>query len=279
MLDRFLSLRCSTLTGSRPIPEFQIALGVEVALTFYDGSALRSTYTQRSALAQRLALRMLSAPCAHIWAQPRIATSSGTMAGFRPLKYYTDLGYPEDKVREYAVQKEDPKWGTMFKIEMDLESFKVMNAEEQRAVAVSETAKRQKVRGALAPTSQGRAKKVAVPSIESVRTWSAEQRQAWVAWATTESKAVEAYIVDLTSENGFDQAPEILKQEAQDVSDAAGKAASDVAAKTLEELKAPEAENVLRAIGALAKRKRALTTNWKSIQKVMGKIKEVDKLS
>ena len=193
------------------------------------------------------------------------------------MKYYTDLGYSEDKVRAHAEQKDDPKWGPMFKIEMDLESFKVTNTEEQRSIAISEPAKRQKVKGTLAqPSQRGKAKKVAVPSIESVRTWSAEQHQAWVAWATEESKAVQAFVVDLTSENGFDQAPEILKHEAADVSDAAGKAASDVTAKTLEELKAPEAEHVLTAFGTLAKRKRALTTNWKSFQKVVGKFKEVD---
>ena len=193
------------------------------------------------------------------------------------MKYYTDLGYPEDKIRAHAEQKDDPKWGPMFKIEMDLESFKVTNTDEQRSVALSEPAKRQKVKGNLAqPAQRGKAKKVAVSSIESVRTWSAEQHQAWVAWATTESKAAQAFIVDLTSENAFDGAPEILKQEAKDISAAAGEAASDVTTKTLEELKKPEAENVLKVIGALAKRKRALTTNWKAFQKVMGKFAEVD---
>ena len=91
------------------------------------------------------------------------------------MKYYTDLGYPEDKVLKYAEQKEDEHFGPMFKIAMDLESFKTADTEEQRSVLLSEPAKRQKVKGNLPqPSSRSKAKKVAVPSTESVRTWSAE---------------------------------------------------------------------------------------------------------
>ena len=193
--------------------------------------------------------------------------SSGHEQKWRPIKFYTDMGFKEEDVKKHGQYKNDPHWGDVYRIALDFEVDQVKSGTTRTQKLASEPAK--KAVAKKTPKTPGQKRKVAVPSADTFTQWTEEQFGAWTAEVDKRADEIKKRLADVRAKPGFNEAPALISDEVQGLETAITQYATSA--------KVPKGElsqEFVEQLGNFAKRTRYLLSNVNSFCKAYDRMQE-----
>ena len=191
--------------------------------------------------------------------------AAGVSRKWRPMKFYTDMGYKEENIRRSALFKVDERWGELFQVPLDFEVDQIKSGTTRVERLTSE-----RKGAAMKATRTGQRKGATkCPSADTFAQWTEEQCGAWTAEVGKQADHITQTLTDMKAKPGFKEAPALISDEVQALERAITEYATS-AKSPLGDL----SQEFVQKLGDFAMRKRNLMSQANSFFKVYDKLHE-----